>query len=53
MTIDDPINLGVKKDIRNLPYLAHLGREVTRRLLAVQRISQACTLSQVRVDQVV
>jgi hypothetical protein len=53
MTINDPTDLGVKKDIRNLPHLAHLGREVNRRLLAVQRISQACTLSRERLDRVV
>lgn len=45
MTINDPTDLGVKKDIRNLPYLTRLGREVTRRLVAVQRGSQACTVS--------
>src|SRR5919199_5877935 len=44
-TINDPTDLGVKKDIRNLPYLFDLGREVNRRLLAVQRVSHACTLS--------
>jgi len=53
MTINDPTDLGVKKDIRNLPYLARLGREVTRRLLAVQRVSQACTLSRERIERVV
>jgi hypothetical protein len=53
MTITEPTDLGVKKAIRNLPYLAHLGREVTRRLLAVQRISQAWTLSGERSERVV
>jgi hypothetical protein len=53
MTINDPTDLGVKKDIRNLPYLAHLGREVNRRLLAVQRVSQACTLARERIERVV
>jgi hypothetical protein len=52
-TINDPTDLGVKKDIRNLPFLAQLGREVNRRLLAVQRVSQACTLSRARIDRVV
>jgi len=53
MTINDPTDLAVKKDIRNLPHLAQLGRAVTRRLLAVQRVSQACTLSRARIDRVV
>jgi len=53
MTINDPTDLGVKKYIRNLPYLTRLGREVTRRLLAVQRVSQACTLSRERIERVV
>ena len=44
-TINDPSDLGVKQDIRNLAYLFGIGREVNRRLLAVQRVSQACTLS--------
>src|SRR5215210_5007588 len=44
-TINDPTDLGVKKDIRTLAYLFGIGREVNRRLLAVQRVSQACTLS--------
>lgn len=52
-TINDPTDLGVKKDIRNLAYLARIGREVTRRLRAVQRVSQSGTLSRERVEQVV
>lgn len=52
-TINDPTDLGVGKDIRHLPYLGRIGREVNRRLLAVQRLSQACTLSPTRVDRLV
>jgi len=52
-TINDPTDLRVKKDIRNLAHLQRLGRAVNRRLLIVQRVSQACTLSQHRVSQIV
>lgn len=53
MTITDPTAWGVKKAIRTLPPLAWIGREVTRRLLAVPRGSQACPLSRERIDRVV
>lgn len=52
-TINDPTDLGVGKDICNLPYLQQVGREVNRRLLDVQRVSQDCTLSKESVDRVV
>ena len=52
-TINDPTDLRVGKAIRNLPYLQRLGREVNRRLLAVQRVSQACTLSRASVERLV
>lgn len=52
-TINDPTDLGVGKDISNLPYLQEIGREVNRRLLDVQRVSQDCTLSKESVDRVV
>lgn len=52
-TINDPTDLGVGKGISNLPYLQQIGREVNRRLLDVQRMSQDCTLSKESVDRVV
>jgi hypothetical protein len=52
-TINDPTDLRVGKDIGNLAKLNRIGREVNRRLLAVQRVSQACTLSGERIERVV
>jgi hypothetical protein len=52
-TINDPTDLGIGKDLSHLPELQQIGREVNRRLLDVQRVSQACTLSHERVEQVV
>lgn len=52
-TINDPTDLRVGKDISNLAYLQEIGREVNRRLLDVQRVSQNCTLSKESVDRVV
>lgn len=52
-TINDPTDLRVRKDIANLPYLPQIGREVNRRLLDVQRVSQDCTLSQESVNRLV
>jgi len=52
-TINDPTDLRVGKDISNLGYLQQIGREVNRRLLDVQRVSQDCTLSKDSVDRVV
>lgn len=52
-TINDPYDLRVGRDITNLPYLQRIGREVNRRLLDVQRVSQDCTLSQESVERVV
>lgn len=52
-TINDAKDLGVGKDISNLPYLQEIGREVNRRLLDVQRVSQNCTLTNESVNRVV
>ena len=52
-TINDPTDLRIAKDIRNLARLQRLGREVNRRLLAVQRVRQACTLSAANIERVV
>lgn len=52
-TINDPTDLRIGKDICNLARLQRLGRAVNRRLLAVQRVSQACTLSGVSIERVV
>jgi hypothetical protein len=52
-TINDPTDLGIGKDLSHLDELHQIGREVNRRLLDVQRVSQACTLSAERVEAVV
>jgi hypothetical protein len=52
-TINDPTDLRVRKDIANLAYLQGIGREVNRRLLDVQRVSQDCTLSSQSVERLV
>jgi hypothetical protein len=52
-TINDPTDLRIGKDISNLARLQRLGRAVNRRLLAVQRVSQACTLSGDSIERVV
>jgi hypothetical protein len=52
-TINDPTDLRVRKDISNLGYLQKIEREVNRRLLDVQRVSQDCTLSSESVNRVV
>jgi hypothetical protein len=44
-TFHDPGNFGVNKGIQNMPYLKTLGRQINRRLLEVERVSQNCGLS--------
>jgi hypothetical protein len=51
--INDPKDFGVRMDLSNLPFLQHIGREVNRRLLDVQRVSHNCHLSQESVARVV
>ena len=51
--INDPKDFGVRMDLSNLPFLQHIGREVNRRLLDVQRVSHNCHLSQESLERVV
>jgi hypothetical protein len=44
---------GVNKGIENMPYLKDLGRQINRRLLKVERVSQNCGLSAESIQRVV
>ncbi len=52
-TFHDPKDFGVNKGIENLPYLKELGRQINRRLLEVERVSQNCGLSAESIQRVV
>lgn len=52
-TINDSRELGVGKDIANLPFLQQLGRQINRRLLDAQKISYDCVLSAQSLDRIV
>ena len=52
-TINDPKDFGVRKRLSNLPYLQHIGRNINRRLLDVQRVSHNCGLSGESIDRIV
>jgi hypothetical protein len=52
-TFHDPSDFGVNKGIENLPYLKELGRQINRRLLEVERVSQNCGLSAESIQRVV
>ncbi len=52
-TINDPKDFGIGKDLSNLPYLQEVGRNINRRLLDVQRVSQNCGLSGESIERVV
>lgn len=45
-TINNPNDFGVRKSLRHLSHLQTISRNINRRLLEVQRVSQNCTLSQ-------
>jgi hypothetical protein len=51
-TINSPDDFYVGRDLSNLWTLKTIGRDINRRLLAVQRVSQACTLAQDTVDAI-
>ena len=53
MTFNGPEDLGLRKDLSQLPYLQQIGRDINQRLLDVQRISQDCALSQASVERIV
>jgi hypothetical protein len=44
-TRNNPSDFGVNKGIENMAYLKNLGRQINRRLLEVERVSQNCGLS--------
>ena len=44
-TFHDPGDFEINKGIENMPYLKNLGRQINRRLLEVERVSQNCGLS--------
>ncbi len=46
-------DFGVNKGIENLPYLKELGRQINRRLLEVEPVSQNCGLSAESIQRVV
>jgi len=52
-TINDPKDFAIGKDLSNLPYLQEIGRNINRRLLDVQRVSQNCGLSGQSIERVV
>jgi hypothetical protein len=52
-TFHDPGDFGVNKGIENMPYLKNLGRQINRRLLEVERVSQNCGLSAESIQRVV
>ena len=52
-TFKDPKDFGVNKDVRHLPHLYELGRNINRRLLDVQRVSQNCGMSGESIQRVV
>jgi hypothetical protein len=52
-TFHDPGDFGLNKGIENMAYLINLGRQINRRLLEVERVSQNCGLSAESIQQVV
>ncbi len=44
-TINDPLDLGVRKDLSHWAYLRELGGKINQRLLETERVSQDCLLS--------
>jgi hypothetical protein len=52
-TFHDPGDFEINKGIENMPYLKNLGRQINRRLLEVERVSQNCGLSAESIQRVV
>jgi len=50
-TINNPGDFYARKSVDQLPYLRAAGVQVNRKLLEVERISQACTLTQDALDR--
>jgi len=51
-TINNPDDFYIGKDLSNLPKLMDIGREINRRLLDFEHVSQFCTLSQSTVESI-
>jgi hypothetical protein len=51
-TINNPDDFYIGKDLSNLEKLRSIGRDINLRLLEVQHVSQACTLSQSTVENI-
>ena len=45
-TINNPLDFGVGKDLKNLPHLKQIAHHINHRLLEVERVSQDCRFSQ-------
>ena len=52
-TINNPDDFYVGRDLSNLWTLRAIGLDINRRLLEMQRVSQACTLEQDTVDSII
>ncbi|HVS82182.1 MAG TPA: hypothetical protein VHE60_10650 [Pyrinomonadaceae bacterium] len=52
-TFREPRDFGINKGLSNLPYLQKLGRQINRRLLEVERVSQNSGLSGDSIERVV
>ncbi len=53
MTFNNPKDFYVKKDISNLPFLQQLGRQINRRLLEIERLSQNCLFSGQSINRII
>jgi hypothetical protein len=51
--INNPDDVGVRRSLRHLPELRAIGRNVNRRLLALERTSHNCALSSRTFESVV
>lgn len=52
-TINNPLDFYVGKDLSHFEQLSTIGRDINRRLLDMERISQACTLSQSTLEKII
>jgi hypothetical protein len=51
--INNPYDVGVRRSLPNLPYLRTIGRNVNRRLIALERTSHDCAISSRTFESVV
>jgi len=52
VTFNNPKDFYVNKDISNLPFLQQLGRQINRRLLEVEHLSQDCLFSGESIERI-